>query len=197
MALAGSNLSQQMLSEIALRSAEELALPPSDWEAETLSEILALPRVTVTRPPVDGLLAAGMVLHDCHSNCASQAANDPDQLTRHFWGWWIYGPTAVLHSVVEMRGKWLCLTPQARPLPAKFQFIPDLAIEWRVSHDGQSNEPYRGGIPVPNALRKYPERHIRMRDELVAMVALGISAHDAWEAIDATRGAELMALPPL
>jgi len=184
-----------MLSEIALRSAEELAVPPSDWEARTLVELSELPRVIVTRPPAEGLLAAGMVLHDCHSNCASQAANDPQQATRHVWGWWIYGPTVVLHSVVEMAGTWLCLTPQARRLPPRFQFIPDTAIEWRASTDRLFNQPYRNGVPLPNALRKYPERHIEMLDELVRLMAAGMSAYDAWEAIDATKGADLMLLP--
>lgn len=141
MTLASSGISKEMLSEIALRSAEELAVPPSDREARTLAELSELPRVIITRPPAEGLLAAGMVLHNCHSNCASQAANDPQQATRHVWGWWIYGPTVVLHSVVEMAGTWLCLTPQARRLPPRFQFIPDTAIEWRASTDGLSTNP--------------------------------------------------------
>jgi hypothetical protein len=193
----GAGLSKEALSEIALKSAEELAREPSAWEADTLSTILKLPRVVVTRPPVKDLIAAGMILHDCHSNCASQAANDPTGTSRHVWGWWIYGPTVVLHSVIEMQGRWLCLTPQARLLPSQFQFIPDSAIEWRVSSDEESNEPFRDGVLLPNALRRYPEHHIRMRDELLALMETGMSAHDAWERVDATRGAELMALPAI
>ncbi|MER8761491.1 MULTISPECIES: hypothetical protein [unclassified Mesorhizobium] len=196
-ATAESALRKEELGRIALREAERLAFPPTEWEANTLAEVLALPRVTVTRPPEEHLLAAGMVPKDCHVNCSTQAANDPDRLSRHVWGWWIYGPIVVLHSVVEARGQWLCLTPQINRLPSRFQFIPDASIEWIDANDGVATHGFRGGVKLPDALRKYPEHHLRMRDELRALMASGMTAFDAWQIVDAKLGAELMNREPI
>lgn len=179
------------LGELALRNAERLAFPPSEWEAETLAEVLALPRVIVTRPPEEELLAAGMLPYDCHVNCSAQAANDPDRLSRHVWGWLIYGFDLILHSVVERRGSWLCLTPQLVRSPSQFQFIPDPFIEWAETDDGTARVAFRLGVQLPDALRKHPEHHIRMRDELQRLMASGMSAFEARRVVDATLGADL------
>lgn len=190
-------LRREELGELALRNASQLAFPPTDWEADTLAEVLALPRVTVTRPPEEELLAAGMLPYDCHSNCSAQAANDPERATCHVWGWLILGSNLILHSVVEVRGQWLCLTPQLVRAASRFQFIPDPFIEWRESRDGNSREAFRGGVMLPMGLRKYPEHHVRMWDQFHILVTSGMSAFDARELIDATLGAELRQKPQI
>jgi hypothetical protein len=187
---ANNTIRKKELGELALRNAEQMAFPPTEWEANTLAEVLALPRVTVTRPPEEQLLAAGMLPYDCHANCHAQAVNDPDGMSSHVFGWLIYGSDLILHSVIEMRGHWLCLTPQLVRAPSQFQFIPDTLIEWLETSDG-ARHIFRGGVELPHALRKYPEHHIRMRDEFHDLVASGMSAFDAREMIDATLGAEL------
>ncbi|OOG73861.1 hypothetical protein B0E45_06100 [Sinorhizobium sp. A49] len=186
-------LRKKELGELALRNAEEMSFPPTEWEANTLAEVLSLPRVTVTRPPEHELLAAEMLPYNCHVNCSRQAANDPE--SHHVWGWCVYGSDLILHSVVEMRGHWLCLTPQLVEAPSRFQFIPDPSIEWRETSDGR--DAFRGGVRLPQALRKYPEHHLRMRDELHDLVASGMSAFDAREMVDATLGAELRKKDPI
>ena len=178
------------LGELALRNAEGMAFPPSAWEAETLNQVLTLPRVTVTRPPPDQLLAAGMAPYDCHRNCAEQEANDPDRRSRHVWGWLINGSDLILHSVVEIGGKWVCLTPQLIPASPTFQFIPDPTIEWRDEPGTAIRNAFRNGTPVPDALRKYPELHIRMRDEFFRLVATGVQPYEARQVVDDTLGAE-------
>jgi hypothetical protein len=192
-----NSLRKQELGELVLRNAEHMALPPSEWEAETLAEVLALPRVIVTRPPEEQLLAAGMLPYDCHANCSAQAANDPDRLSRHVWGWLIYGFDLILHSVVERQGHWMCLTPQLVRSPSQFHFIPDPIIGWSEADDEGTRTAFRHGVQLPDALRKYPEHHIRMRDELHRLVASGLSAFEAGRLVDATLGAELRGKAPL
>lgn len=187
---------EKELGELALRNAEQMAFPPTEWEANALAEVLALPRVAVTRPPVEELLAAGMLPYDCHGNCSAQETNDPDQLTRHVWGWLIYGSDLILHSVVERHGHWQCLTPQLVRAPSQFQFIPDPFIEWTDTTDG-ARHAFRGGVRIPQALRKYPEHHLRMRDEFNDLLASGMSAFDAREIVDVTLGAELRKMEPI
>lgn len=174
-----------------------MAFEPSEWEANTLLEILTLPRVTVVRPPEEELLAIGMRSNDCHVNCAAQAANDPEGLSRHVWGWYIHGSDLIFHSVVDIGGQWFCLTPQTTRLPSRFQFIPDSQIEWQESPDGTAREPFRCGRRLPQALRKYPRLHVQMRDQFISLIATGMSAADARERVDAKWRAELRKLAPV
>ncbi|WP_292670730.1 hypothetical protein [Mesorhizobium sp.] len=193
---ANNTLRKKELGELALRNAEQMAFPSTEWEANTLAEVLALPRVTVRRAPEEQLLAAGMLPYDCHVNCFAQAANDPDRMSRHVCGWLIYGSDLILHSVVETRGHWHCLTPQLVQAPSQFQFIPDSFIEWLETSDGVRHA-FRGGVRLPRGLRKYPEHHLRMRDELHDLIASGMSAFDAREMVDVTLGAELRKMEPI
>jgi hypothetical protein len=194
--VADNTLRRERLGELALRNAEQMAFQATEWEANTLAEVLALPRVTVTRPPEEQLLAAGMLPYDCHANCFAQAANDPDRVSRHVFGWLIYGSDLILHSVVETRGHWLCLTPQSVQAPSQFQFIPDPLIEWLDTGDG-GRYAFRCGVRLPKALRKYPGYHLRMWDELHDLMASGMSAFDAREMVDVTLGAELRKMEPI
>ncbi|RUM07649.1 hypothetical protein EFR84_08025 [Rhizobium chutanense] len=182
------------MADHVLWSAESMAFPPSPEEADALSEILTLPRVTVTRPSMDHLLAMGMAAYDCHRNCAAYAESYSDGSTRHVWGWIIHGADLILHSVVERGGLWRCLTPQYIEAPSHFPFIPDMTIEWRENADG-SREPHRNGTKLPNALRKYPEDHIRMRDRFRELIDSGMSVLDARSMVDATLGDEFSRKP--
>ncbi|TAY14001.1 hypothetical protein [Rhizobium leguminosarum] len=188
---------QRELGDLAIRNAAAMAFPPTDWEQKVLGEVLKLPRVAVVRPPEEELLAADMVRNDCHLNCHTQEANDPERLSRHVTGWLIDGSDLILHSVVDYGGQWLCLTPQLAPAPSKFQFIPDPSIEWRGTSDGTAKEAFRSGNPLPTALRKYPEAHIRMRDEFSRLMASGMSAFDARKRVDATLGVEFRKKDPI
>ncbi|RWY70063.1 hypothetical protein EHI48_27135 [Rhizobium sp. WSM1325] len=173
---------------------ESMAFPVSPEEAEVLASVLKLPRVTVTRPSQQNLLAMGMVAYDCHRNCAVYAESDPDGSTKHVWGWIIHGSDLILHSVVERGGLWRCLTPQHIPVPPHFTFIPDMTIEWLENADG-SREPFRNGARLPDALRKYPEDHIRMRDRFRELVDSGVSVFNARSIVEATLGAEFSSKP--
>ena len=171
------------LGDLAFRNAEALAFPLSEIEEATLAEVLQLPQVEVTRPPYDRLLAAGMVPYDCHRNCAMQVANDPDGRSQHISGWLPYGDNLILHSVVQVHGEWICLTPQLVSAPHRFSFIPDPHLEWRAGNDGLSWYPYRNGELLPSALRRDPARNIRMWNEFKSLVDNGMSAFDAREVV--------------
>lgn len=185
------------LDQFIIRNVEEMAFEPSEWEATTLLEVLALPRVTVTRPPEEQLLAVGMRPNDCHANCAAQAANDMEGRSRHVSGCYIHGSDLILHSVVNIGGDWYCLTPQTTSLPSQFQFIPDNQIEWRASSDGSGMDAFRSGRPLPLALRKYPHVHVQMRNEFMALIAAGVAAVDARDRVAANWVAELQKQDPI
>jgi hypothetical protein len=101
----------------------------------------------------------------------------------------IHGTDLILHSVVERQGRWRCLTPQFTEVSADFSFVPDMAIEWVDTADG-FRQPYRSGMKLPDALRRYPEDHILMRDTFRDLVASGMSPLDAQAQIASTLGAE-------
>lgn len=191
-----SEIGPEELGKFALWQAEELAFPPTQWERDTLSELVAMPRAVVRRPPEEKLLAAGMLRNNCHANCASQEADYP-HLLRHVSGWIISGHILVLHSVIEVQGQLRCVTPQTVCSPSSFEFIADPKIEWREAIDRDGMDPFRDGTQLPNGLRKYPEHHVRMRDRLRDLMAGGMSAFDARAIVDGTLGAELRRMAPI
>ncbi|MER9620693.1 hypothetical protein NKI98_04575 [Mesorhizobium sp. M0222] len=167
------------LANLIRRNVESMAFPPSKIEAATYEEVSALPRVVVSRPPAEELLATGFVPYDCHRNCGEQAANDPDGKSRQVTGWLPHGEDLILHSVAIIENQWICLTPQLVPAPNRFEFIPDPHLEWRNADGGATRAAFRHGNEVPKALRRDPGRHIRMWDEFQALVARGHSVIDA------------------
>lgn len=167
------------LADLIRRNVESMAFPPSEIEAATYKEVSALPRVVVSRPPAEELLAIGFVHYDCHRNCGEQAANDPDGKSSHVAGWLPHGEDLILHSVALIGNQWICLTPQLVPMPDRFAFIPDPDLEWRNADSGTTRTAFRHGNEVPRALRKDSGRHIRLRDEFQALVAKGHSVIEA------------------
>lgn len=83
------------------------------------------------------------------------------------------------------------MTQQLVPVPTQFQFIPDPLIEWRVSGDGSGKEAFRGEIALPEALRKHPQDHIRVRNRFRELMASGLAAFDAHKVVEETLGDEL------
>lgn len=179
------------IDDLILRNAAIFAKPVTETEKQAYNDVIALPRVVVTRPPKDELLAADMVPYDCHTNCAAQEANDPTGSSHHVFGWMVLGQDLILHSVVKMGSDWLCLTPQTVELSSRFDFIPDPLIEWWDADDGVSLVACRQGKELPEALRKDPEHHIRMYNELLRLVASGLSVAEARDNVASTLGKTL------
>lgn len=177
--MAAETVSNPELADLIQRNVESMAFEPSERESATYAEVSMLPRVVVSRPPAEDLLAAGFVHYDCHCNCGYQAANDHSGKSRQVSGWLPYGEDLILHSVVVIDNQWICLTPQLVPVPNRFEFIPDPHLEWRDTDGGATRTAFRHGIEVPEALRKDPSRHIRMREEFQALVSSGHSVIEA------------------
>jgi hypothetical protein len=184
--------SAEELAEHIVWNIESMAFPATVEEAAAFASIMALSRVIVTRPSKDLLLRMGMVPYNCHVNCSNYVASEPEGRSRHVWGWIISRSDLILHSIVERDGLLRCLTPQFIDVPSHFEFIPDPAIEWKDTMDGIAREPYRDGQRVPDALRKHPEDHIRMRDRFRELVDAGVSVMDARDMV-ATKFETVMA----
>lgn len=181
--MAAGDVMDSDLAAIIRRNVESMAFPPSEKEAAIYAEVSAFPRVIVYRPRAEDLLAKGFIHSDCHRNCSDQAANDRSGKSRHVSGWLPHGEDLILHSVAIIGDQWICLTPQVAPAPSRFEFIPDTHLEWRDINGGVSRIAFRHGDEVPEALRRDPGRHIRMRDEFRALVARGHSVLDARDII--------------
>ncbi|PXA90876.1 hypothetical protein DMC47_27050 [Nostoc sp. 3335mG] len=180
------NVATRDLEDFIRKNVEAMAFPSSEIEQATYAEVSKLPRVVVFRPPAEELLAAGFVHYDCHRNCGDQTANDPMGLSRHVSGWMPYGDDLILHSVVAIGDRWICLTPQLVVVPSKFQFIPDPLLEWRDSQGGAIRTAFRRGIEMPEVLRKDPDRHISMRDAFNALLTEGHSVIEARDIVAAS-----------
>lgn len=181
------------MGAMILTEMERWGDPPSEQEAAWLREVLKLPRVTVTRPPDEALLASGMTPKDCHLNCSAQERNDEGQ-SKHITGWMIDGPALVLHSIIEARGQYLCITPQLVPAANTFDFIPDPAMTWIPDGNG-GRVLRRHGEEVRVGLRAYPEIHVEMLAEFRRLVESGMDPMDAYQEVDGTFGSRLVAMP--
>lgn len=126
------------------------ASPKFEREAEWLTEISALPRVTVTRLSDEVLLDRGMLPNDCHTNCYAAAKGDPSGKTRHVFGWIVEAAGLLCHSVLETAGSWSCPTPVVVPSTPTFEFIPDPEIHL------VAGALHRRGVANPVVLRKEP-----------------------------------------
>lgn len=95
---------------------------------------------------------------DCHNNCKTYAAQDPDHDIMQRLGWIDGGDFYVLHSIIEFDNRYVCVTPMvSRVFPTQFEFLPDAAItfaqdditgQWRFT---------RGGYRLSKGVRKHPE----------------------------------------
>ena len=103
--------------------------PRSEWEIAACAELRNQPVVVVRRAPVQQLNLMRMPANKCHANAHWYAENDPSKKSRRVTGWWIQWPDLVLHSVIEIDGQMICITP----IPydeSDFPFIPDPKISW-------------------------------------------------------------------
>lgn len=63
-----------------------------------------------------------------HRNCLATAA----LMSRHITGWMAFGTDLILHSVLNISGRWICLTPQLVPANPRFEFTPDPQLSWVI-----------------------------------------------------------------
>lgn len=159
-------LRQRMLAE-----GEKWDFEPSQWEEAVCVELRGEIPKLVLRIPADRLAWMRMPAGKCHENARWYAKNDQSNKARAVAGWWVQWPDFVLHSVVEVDGRLLCVTPTPDH-EIEFLFISDPKITW--IKDGKVYSPIRDGRVIGPGLRAFPRftmaRNAIVRERLLAGV---------------------------
>jgi hypothetical protein len=168
-------LRQKMLAEGA-----KWDFPPSSWEQALCTELRNRTPEVVRRAPASQLSLMRMPANECHANVRWYVKSDPSKAARAVAGWWLQWPDFVLHSVVEVDGQLICITPSQFD-ELDFPFIPDPEIGWIENRNVYSA--VRGGHSIGRGVRAYPAftmaRNAIVRERLLAGV-------DPFEAIELT-----------
>jgi hypothetical protein len=141
-------LRQQMLDK-----SKEWDFPPSPWEVAVCVELKEEDVVVIQRAPANQLAWARMPANKCHANASWYAKNDRSGKAKAVVGWWVQWPNFVLHSVVEIDGALICMTP-SQYNEAGIPFIPDPKISW--IEDGEVYSAVRNGQVVGPGVRMFP-----------------------------------------
>ncbi len=165
-----------------IKEADNWTFQESDWERATVNELARMPRVEVTRESDEKLRDANLKPKDCHGNTCWYEANDPSGRWKRVTGWWPHGDTYVLHSVVSDGVRFICLTPQERDVPRRFDFIPDAKLVWRMDDDREIF--HRDGHDISVGLRGDPAAHIETMRRMKARLEQGMSAREAMKLVD-------------
>lgn len=148
------------LREQLLKTLDCWTFPASQWEADTIVEIKALPVVLVERMPPADIAYMRMPTSKCHANCQWYEANDPTKTFKAVVGW-LVDPDGnyVLHSVVSNGVQYGCITPPLADKRTCFEFIPDPKVTWIETGDGRLRA-IRGGQTIGPGVRCDPNKTI-------------------------------------
>jgi hypothetical protein len=145
--------------------------PPSSWEVALCDELRKQPVFIIRRAPAAQLEWMRMPMNECHANVRWYVEHEPSKKARAVTGWWIQWPDFVLHSVVEIDGKLICVTPSSFAEP-EFPFIPDTKIGW--TEHGKVYSAIRDGYMIGRGVRAFPSftmaRNAIVRERLLAGV---------------------------
>jgi hypothetical protein len=136
-----------------LKESGEWDFPPSEWEAEVCSELKEEDVVMVRRVSAAELAWMRMPANQCHANVRWYVENDPTKSACGVVGWWVQWPNFVLHSVIEVARRLICITPS--PISEEeIPFIPDPKIHW--VKDDKVYSAIRSGQKIGPGVRKFP-----------------------------------------
>ena len=155
------------------------AFPPTEWEVVTVEEIKRLPVIKVDRASDRDLESMCMPPRKCHANARYRAENDPEGRSKQVTGWWLQDGNYVLHSIVNQRGRYVCVTPAPLHPENPFHFIPDPKIEWREV--GDYREAYRGGVQIGPGIRSNPSQAIAEINVMRQRLLSGMNPHKAFQ----------------
>jgi hypothetical protein len=162
---------RETLRQKMLEKSKEWDFPPSPWEAAVCSELREEDVVEVRRAPAEQLAWARMPANECHANARWYVKNDPSGKAKAVVGWWVQWPNFVLHSVIEIEGALICITPSPFN-ETEIPFIPDPKITW-IEH-GEVYSAVRNGQIVGSGVRRFPAftmaQNAIVRERLVAGV---------------------------
>jgi hypothetical protein len=124
-----AKIQREALRKKMLDKGKDWDFPASSWEAAVCTDLREEDVVMVHRASPGQLAWARMPANECHTNARWYAKNDPTGSARAVSGWWVQWPNFVLHSVVEIEGALICITPSAFN-ETEFPFILDPKISW-------------------------------------------------------------------
>ena len=156
---------------------ERWAFPVTEWERATIAEILKLPTVRVTRVDAGFLSGLGMLSKQCHQNASVFSARMAQQGARIITGWIKNARVLTLHSIVQLDGRYFCVTPTPAEREIEFDFIPDPAVEALKIPGGFSLQ--RNTVPLGIGLRRFSDQDQRWFAEAVARLKSGIDPSEA------------------
>jgi hypothetical protein len=176
-----ARLKRDVFRQTLLKKNEEWNFPSSQWEASVCSELREEDVVLVRRVPTNELAWMGMPANECHANARWFEKNYRFGRARAVVGWWVQWPNFVLHSVVELEGMLICVTPSLLN-EAEIPFIPDPKISW--IEDGEVYSAMRSGQIVGSAVRKYPAFTMALSAIVRERLLAGCDPHKAGDFTD-------------
>ncbi|NCM95856.1 MAG: hypothetical protein GW948_00615 [Rhodobacterales bacterium] len=160
-----------------LAELEKWSFPATDWEWATVEEIRRLPVIKVHRVTDEDLAWMRMPARQCHVNARFMERKDPEGRSKQITGWWLQDGNYVLHSIVNQRGKLICVTPAPLQPENPFDFIPDPKIEWR--EEGDFLEAYRDRVKIGPGVRSNPTNVIAELDVIRQRLLSGMNPYKA------------------
>jgi hypothetical protein len=143
--------------------------PSSPWESAVCAELRDKTVLVVPRAPINQLNSMPLRPKECHANVRWYVKNDPYKETRAVTGWWLQWPDFVLHSVIEINGQLICITPSYFH-ETELHFIPDPKINWIET--GEVYSAVRDGQVIRIGVRTFPSftmaRCAILRERLLA-----------------------------
>lgn len=149
----------------------------SAWEDRAVAELLARPADLAYRADPATLRNLGLPERDCHSNVERYAAARADAAARPVLGWWRQANVLVLHSVVEIRGRLICVTPTDIDPRPYFPFVRDPRLEW--DSDDEERFCRLDGRRIGPGLRIDPDQVIADTALILSRLRSGMNPYEA------------------
>lgn len=165
------------LREIFADSAARWMFARTAWEDRAVAEILACPAEVAHRVDPATLRRHRLPERDCHSNAERYAAARADAAARSVLGWWRQANVLVLHSVVEIHGRLICVTPSDVDPNPGFPFIRDPRLVWDSDAEGRFCR--RDGHRIGPGLRIDPDQVIADTALILSRLQSGMNPYEA------------------
>lgn len=150
--------------------------PPSPEEASICDALREMEIINVRRASSAELSYMRMATNSCHANARWYEKNDPLKQSVAVTGWWVQWPDFVLHSVVKIRGVYICITPSDSREGA-IPFIPDPNIRW--IERGDQLVPFKDGYEIGMGVRLFPEFSMAKMNIVKEKIVSGVNPLEA------------------
>jgi hypothetical protein len=160
-----------------IEGAERWMFDKSRWEEDAVAEILSFPVEVAHRQDPALLRKLGLPERDCHTNAERYAGARANPLVRPVLGWWRQPNVLLLHSVIEMDGRLVCVTPSDVDPSPTFAFVRDSKLAW---DEGRSDRfCRRDGRRIGPGLRIDPDQVMADTALILARLRSGMNPYEA------------------